>query len=114
MLLKRASAAFACSFANAALPTSASRIAASASSLAAASVTLSNPGATPLKITGIKISRDFAETNSSPKEFTTGKDCTIGVRFSPTASGTLKGTVTAKASALTSSQTIALSGTGIL
>lgn len=77
-------------------------------------VTLSNPGATPLKITSIKISGDFAETNSCPKELTTGKDCTISVTFSPVASGTLKGTVTIKDSALTSAQAIALSGTGTM
>jgi hypothetical protein len=81
---------------------------------AAKEVTLSNPGATPLKITSIKISGDFAETNSCPKELTTGKDCTISVTFSPAASGALKGTVTIKDSVLTSSQTIALSGTGTM
>jgi len=75
-------------------------------------VTLSNPGATPLKITSIKISGDFAETNSCPKELTTGKNCTISVTFSPTATGALAGTLTIKDSALSSAQLVALSGTG--
>ena len=79
---------------------------------AAQVVTLSNPGATPLKITSIKIAGDFAETNTCPKELTTGKTCTIDVTFSPTAAGSFTGTLTIKDSALTSAQIVTLSGTG--
>jgi hypothetical protein len=75
-------------------------------------VTLTNPGATPLKITSIKVSGDFAETNSCPKELTAGKNCAINATFSPEATGILTGTLTVKDSALTSAQVVALSGTG--
>jgi hypothetical protein len=75
-------------------------------------VALTNPGAAPLKITSIKVSGDFAETNTCPKELTTGKDCSITVTFSPKAKGSLPGTLTIKDSAPTSAQILALSGTG--
>jgi len=75
-------------------------------------ITLTNPGATPLKITSIKVSGDFAETNSCPKELTAGKNCAINATFSPEATGILTGTLTVKDSALTSAQVVALSGTG--
>jgi hypothetical protein len=81
---------------------------------AAQVVTLSNPGATPLKITSIKISGNFAETNSCPKELTGGKSCTIDITFSPTGTGTLDGTVTIKDSALSSAQLVSLTGTGVM
>jgi hypothetical protein len=79
---------------------------------AAQVVTLSNPGATPLKLTSIKISGNFAETNSCPKELAGGGSCTINVSFSPTGTGVRTGTLTSKDSALSSSQVVALSGTG--
>lgn len=79
-------------------------------------VTLSNPGATPLKITGFTIGgadpKDFTETNDCPKSIATGENCTINVSFSPTASGARSGSLTIKDKALSTPQTIALSGTG--
>jgi hypothetical protein len=79
-------------------------------------VTLSNPGATPLKITGFTIGgtdpKDFTETNDCPKSLATGENCTINVSFSPTASGARSGSLTIKDKALSTPQTIALSGTG--
>jgi hypothetical protein len=79
---------------------------------AAKAVTVSNPGATPLKITSIKITGDFAETNDCPKSLTTGTNCTINVTFTPTATGARTGAVTIKDGALSSAQTVGLSGTG--
>jgi len=79
-------------------------------------VTLSNPGGTPLKITGFTIGgtdpKDFIETNDCPKSLATGENCTINVSFSPTASGARSGSLTIKDKALSTPQTIALSGTG--
>src|SRR5277367_149377 len=75
-------------------------------------VTVSNPGATPLKMTSVTISGDFAQTNDCPAELATGKDCTINVIFSPTQTGARTGTLSIKDSALTSVQEIALAGTG--
>jgi hypothetical protein len=79
---------------------------------AAQVITVSNPGATPLKITGITISGDFTQTNDCPAKLTTGKNCTVNVSFSPKMTGTRTGTVSIKDSALTKVQTIALTGSG--
>jgi hypothetical protein len=78
----------------------------------AQTVTVSNPGATPLKITSITSSGDFAETNNCPKTLDTGAYCTVDVTFSPTATGTRTGTLSIKDKALSSVQKIALTGTG--
>jgi FG-GAP-like repeat/Abnormal spindle-like microcephaly-assoc'd, ASPM-SPD-2-Hydin len=75
-------------------------------------VTLTNPGATPLKVTSITISGDYSETNTCPAKLTVGKSCTINVIFSPTQTGTRTGTLSIKDSALTSVQKIALTGSG--
>jgi hypothetical protein len=75
-------------------------------------ITVSNPGATPLKITSITIAGDFAETNTCPAKLAVGANCTISVTFSPTATGSRTGTLSIKDGALTSIQKIALSGTG--
>src|SRR5579862_956695 len=75
-------------------------------------VTVSNPGATPLKITSITISADFAETNTCPKTLDAGANCTVNVTFTPTATGAQAGTLSIKDSSLTSVQKIALTGTG--
>jgi len=79
---------------------------------AAQVVTVSNPGATSLKIMSITISGDFTETNSCPTKLTTGTNCTIHVTFSPTATGPRTGTLSIKDGALTSVQKITLTGTG--
>jgi FG-GAP-like repeat/Abnormal spindle-like microcephaly-assoc'd, ASPM-SPD-2-Hydin len=83
---------------------------------ASQTITLGNPGATPFKLTSITIggadSKDFVQTNDCPKSLTTGANCTIDVSFSPTATGARTGTLTIEDKALSSPQTIALSGTG--
>ncbi|MGA9643472.1 MAG: FG-GAP-like repeat-containing protein [Terriglobales bacterium] len=79
---------------------------------AAQVITVDNPGATPLKVTGITISGDFAETNNCPAKLTVGKSCTINVSFSPMQTGTRTGTLSIKDSALTSVQKIPLTGNG--
>jgi hypothetical protein len=79
---------------------------------AAQVITVDNPGATPLKITSITISGDFAETNNCPAKLTVGKSCTINVTFSPTQTGTRTGTLSIKDSALSSVQKITLTGSG--
>jgi hypothetical protein len=79
---------------------------------AAQVVTVSNPGATPLKITSITTTGDFAETNDCPKTVAIGGNCTVDVTFTPTAKGTLTGNLSIKDKALSSAQGIALTGTG--
>jgi hypothetical protein len=80
---------------------------------AAQVLTVSNPGATPLKVTSITISGDYSETNDCPAKLTTGKSCTINVTFSPTQKGTQTGTLSIKDSALSSVQKITLTGSGM-
>ncbi len=75
-------------------------------------ITVSNPGAAPLKITSITISGAFTENDDCPAKLTVGKNCTINVTFSPTVTGAQTGTVSIKDSALTKTQTIALAGSG--
>ncbi len=75
-------------------------------------VTISNPGATPLKITSIIISGDFTQTNNCPAKLTTGKNCTVNVSFSPTQTGLRTGALSIKDSALTKTQIISLTGSG--
>ena len=79
---------------------------------AAQMITVDNPGATPLKVSGITLSGDFKETNNCPAKLTVGKNCTINVTFSPTQTGTRTGTLSIKDSALSSVQKIALAGSG--
>lgn len=76
-------------------------------------MTLSNPGATPLRITSIAASGDFAvATNTCPAKLTTGKNCSISVTFTPTQTGKRTGKLTIKDAARSSPQKISLSGTG--
>jgi hypothetical protein len=75
-------------------------------------VRVSNPGATPLKVTSITISGDFAQTDNCSVKLKTGKDCTIKVTFSPTQTGTRTGTLSIKDSALSSVQEIPLTERG--
>jgi hypothetical protein len=75
-------------------------------------VTISNPGATPLKITSITITGEYSQTNNCPAKLTVGKSCTVNVSFSPTQTGALTGTLSIKDSALSSIQEISLTGSG--
>jgi hypothetical protein len=79
---------------------------------AALVITVDNPGATPLKVSSVTISGDFAENNNCPAKLTVGKSCTINVTFSPTQTGTRTGILSIKDTALTKTQTIALAGSG--
>jgi len=79
---------------------------------AAESVTLTNTGALALNITSIGSSGDFSQTNNCGSSVAVGASCTINVVFSPTAAGSRSGTLTFTDNALSSPQTVALSGTG--
>jgi hypothetical protein len=78
--------------------------------------TLKNPLAKPLTITGIAVSGDFAQTGGTcPSSGTLAKEtsCTIIVVFKPTIVGAESGTLTVTDNATSSTQTAALTGTGI-
>ncbi len=80
---------------------------------AAQTVTLSNTGNAALTITSsIAASGDFAEANTCGSSVAAGANCTIGVTFTPTASGTRTGTLSITDNASGSPQTISLTGTG--
>jgi hypothetical protein len=85
---------------------------------AVSSVTLTNNGTGTLTITNIGITGDFALTPTNPcgGSVATGAKCTIGVTFTPTASGARTGavTITDNAGGITGSQqTINLTGAGL-
>jgi len=83
-------------------------------------VTLTNPGATALILSGAGISvtgtnaTDFVQTNNCGSSLAAGAKCTIAVKFTPPATGTFCAnlTVVDNAKAGSGAQTVPLSGTG--
>jgi hypothetical protein len=78
-------------------------------------VTMINNGQTPLKITNITTTGDFAETNNCPPSPTTlavNQSCQFQVTFTPTTSGTRPGSLTVTDNVSSGSSSVALSGTG--
>jgi sugar lactone lactonase YvrE len=78
-------------------------------------VTLYNFGGSPLSILSISTSGSgFAETNNCPGALAAGSTCTVNVTFTPSAAGTVNGTlnISDNSGNLGSAQSIALSGTG--
>jgi hypothetical protein len=80
---------------------------------AAQLVTLHNVGGSPLNITNVAASGDFAETNTCSASIAPAGSCTISIIFTPTATGTRYGSVTITDNAANSPQTISLVGTGV-
>ena len=78
-------------------------------------VTLTNTGTSPLTITSVVPSANFGETDNCVGSVSGGGSCTINVTFSPTATGSLTGTltITDNNNGVTgSTQTVDLTGTG--
>jgi Cep192 domain 4/NHL repeat/Abnormal spindle-like microcephaly-assoc'd, ASPM-SPD-2-Hydin len=78
---------------------------------AAQNVVLTNFGEAPLDISNIAASADFLQTDNCGPSLTAGSNCTIGVSYAPTTTGTKIGTVTITDNSFTGTQTVALSGT---
>ena len=79
-------------------------------------VTLTNNGGTPLSISTIAVSGDFAIEpggNTCPDTLSIGSACTLQVAFKPTAGGVRKGALTISDSAAGSPQTLPLAGSGV-
>ncbi len=77
-------------------------------------MTLTNNQAMTLSNIGIAASAPFAvASNTCGTSVAAGTSCAVGVTFSPTAVGSATGTLTFNDSAITSPQTVSLSGTGI-
>jgi len=80
---------------------------------AAQSVTVTNSGSATLTFSGITASpSSFVQTNNCGTSLAAGGSCTINVTFTPTAAGTVSGTLTITDNASNSPQTVTLSGTG--
>ena len=80
---------------------------------AAQTVTLTNSGTGALTITSIVASAPYAQTNTCGASLAAGANCSINVTFTPTAAGSLPGTITVTDNATGSPQTINLTGTGV-
>jgi sugar lactone lactonase YvrE len=79
----------------------------------ARTVTLTNRLNSALTISAVSASTGFAvASNSCAASIGAGASCTVGVTFSPTATGPVTGTLTFTDSAVTSQQVVTLSGTG--
>ncbi len=77
-------------------------------------VTLTNSGVSPLTISNIATSGDYAQTNTCPIPTATlpaGSKCTISVTFTPTVSGSDPGTLTITDNASDSPQSVPLAAT---
>jgi hypothetical protein len=85
---------------------------------AAQTVTLTNTGNAALSIVGITVTgtnaADFVQTNACGSSVAAGASCTIGVTFTPPATGARAGTLTITDNNGTagSTQTVSLGGTG--
>jgi hypothetical protein len=86
------------------------------STSSAAPVSLTNIGASAVKIDSISITgadpKDFAESNNCGGNLAANASCTILVRFKPTATGARSASLTVTDSGGGSPQSVALSGTG--
>jgi hypothetical protein len=81
-------------------------------SSAAKAVTLTNSGALSAQITEIRVTGEFAETNSCPLTLDPAETCTIDITFTPTSTGPQTGTLTIMDNAPNSPQTVPLTGPG--
>ncbi len=75
-------------------------------------VTVTNKGAAAISITSIVASANFLQTNTCGMSVAANTSCTITISFAPIATGAVPGTVVLTDSDITSTQTIALIGTG--
>ncbi len=79
----------------------------------ALSVTLLSYGNAPVQITSVVITGDFVETDTcAAQTLAVGANCTISVRFAPTATGGRSGLLTVYGNIPGGQVTVALSGTG--
>ena len=78
----------------------------------AQTVTLTNSGNSPLSVTGIAVSGDFAESDNCRSAVSARAFCAIQVTFTPTATGSRTGQMAIGANIPGGQVTVALSGTG--
>ncbi|MGC1400778.1 choice-of-anchor D domain-containing protein, partial [Candidatus Binatus sp.] len=82
----------------------------------AETITLTNPNSISLSVTSVVPSGDFTTVNDtcSGTQVTANGTCTFGVIFTPSQTGTRTGNVVVSDNAVTPTQTINLSGVGII
>ncbi|MGO8818930.1 MAG: choice-of-anchor D domain-containing protein [Terriglobia bacterium] len=79
----------------------------------AQNLVLANTGTTPFNFTEVFVTGDFSQTSNCPATLAAGSSCTFMVVFTPTTTGTRKGTVTIATSAPNTLPAVSLSGTGV-
>jgi hypothetical protein len=79
----------------------------------AQTITLTNPGDTPVPISSITTSGDFTQTNTCGTTLEAGANCTISVTFKPGAAGAKSGTLSISEDPTGNLQTVTLSGTSV-
>jgi len=77
-------------------------------------VIVTSVGTDTTRITSITTSSNFGQTNTCTAPLAPGATCHIDVTFSPSASGTITGSITVTSDGIGSPQTIPLSGTGFV
>ncbi len=83
------------------------------STSAAKTVTLTNRSSAALNFSSIAITTGFAiASNTCGTSIAAGTNCTVGVTFTPTATGSVAGTLTFTDNTISSPQVVSLSGTG--
>jgi hypothetical protein len=75
-------------------------------------VTLTNTGSGPLTVVSVTTTGDYSQTNTCGISVAAGATCAISVVFTPTTSGTRRGTVVVTDNATNSPQSVTLTGTG--
>jgi hypothetical protein len=75
-------------------------------------VSLTNTGESPLKVSSARISGPFHQINNCGKSIAAGATCDIRFTFTPTTTGSASGSLTLIDSASSKPQVIELSGTG--
>jgi phospholipase C len=75
-------------------------------------VTLTNSRTTPLTIQSIVATGNFSVTGCTAKVMNVGASCSLSIQFTPTTTGSPRGTVTVTDSDPSSPQVISLTGTG--
>jgi subtilase family serine protease len=81
-------------------------------SSAAKKATLANNSSTTMYFSSITTSANFTQTNTCGSTLAAGKSCVISVKFTPTQTGALTGTLSVNDNGTNSPQTVSLSGTG--
>jgi len=77
-------------------------------------VTLSNSGATAVAITSITANGDYAQTNNCGSSLAASSNCAIRVTFTPTGTGTRKGSISIVSGDSSTPLTVNLTGTGVV